>query len=433
MSEVLVLTKIAETATSITLGWTPPAGCVGYVLYADGIRKSNSWDGSKRQWKTDKAAKLEIEALGSLARGSWPAPAPPAPEDFTWSPPVPKANEPVTFTVINPRHDTVYGWDRTDDKIPEFKGLSYVYGYQSAGPKKMNLLANDVVVRTYTFNVEPAVVTPPDPPDPPPTGVVLKPTYQYKITAGHYDANDGPAPNYQAGWTGKQNGTYQLDRLVNDEFAGVLLFEIGEAWDEAQQGAWGRVWNGHNTSLEKDQAGWATAPGNSAWAVDYIGGNLGLNVDDNVGTKNYVLKAGLQKGRRHTLATRTILGRVDGTTARPGRSRMWLNGDLVLDTGNANTVWKFSNGVIQRYMWVWAGFYSRGVAAPLPFKMMFPFYGATPKLAMAQAVGGEGGAWALSTIPIPGADHSQGPATCVQLPSWGSADAVLPADWLTAA
>jgi hypothetical protein len=429
MSEILVLHKISEAATTITLGWTPPPDAIGYVYYADGIRVANTWNPTTQQVTIKKAAKIVVEALGSLAKGIWPPPAPPASEDFTWTPPNPKVNEPVTFTVINPRLGSTYGWDRTDDQVPEFTGLSYVYGYQGAGQKKMNLLRDGVVVRSYTFNVDPAGV--PVPPDPPPAGAVLKPTYLFSITKGFYDANDGPSPNYQAGWAGKQNGTFTIDRVANDNFCGVMMLEIEKEWEEAFQGEWGRMWNLHNTSLEKDQAGWATAPGNSACAMDYIGGNLTFNVDDNP-VKNYTIKAGLQKAIRHTVAMKLVLGRNDGTTARPGRLRIWLNGDLAVDKNNINTVWKFSNGVIQRWMWVWAGFYSRNVQKPCPFKLAFPFMGTTPQSCMSNAVGGEGGAWALSTIPIPGADHSQGPATCVQLPSWSSADAKLPADWLAA-
>lgn len=33
----MTLTKVSETATTITLGWTPPAGVGGYVLYANGV------------------------------------------------------------------------------------------------------------------------------------------------------------------------------------------------------------------------------------------------------------------------------------------------------------------------------------------------------------------------------------------------------------
>lgn len=32
----LVLTKVSETSSTITLGWLPPAGVGGYVFYANG-------------------------------------------------------------------------------------------------------------------------------------------------------------------------------------------------------------------------------------------------------------------------------------------------------------------------------------------------------------------------------------------------------------
>lgn len=68
----LPLTKVAETATTVTLSWTP-VPCLGYVLYADGKRKSNSWDAAKSSWKTDKAAEIRIVALGAVAEGVFPA------------------------------------------------------------------------------------------------------------------------------------------------------------------------------------------------------------------------------------------------------------------------------------------------------------------------------------------------------------------------
>jgi len=67
----LPLTKLAENATTITLGWTP-IPCLGYVLYADGVRKSNSWDPLKSSWKTNKAAEIRVVALGAEATGVWP-------------------------------------------------------------------------------------------------------------------------------------------------------------------------------------------------------------------------------------------------------------------------------------------------------------------------------------------------------------------------
>lgn len=47
------LTKIAETSTTITLGWTPPAGVGGYVFYANGqvvsVASANLKDGTPRK------------------------------------------------------------------------------------------------------------------------------------------------------------------------------------------------------------------------------------------------------------------------------------------------------------------------------------------------------------------------------------------------
>lgn len=47
------LKKVSETATTITLGWTPPAGVGGYVLYANGqvvsVATANLKDGTARK------------------------------------------------------------------------------------------------------------------------------------------------------------------------------------------------------------------------------------------------------------------------------------------------------------------------------------------------------------------------------------------------
>lgn len=72
----LPLTKISETATTITLGWTPIT-CLGYVLYADGVRKSNSWDPSKSSWKTNKAKEIKVVAVQTIAEGVYPPVVPP--------------------------------------------------------------------------------------------------------------------------------------------------------------------------------------------------------------------------------------------------------------------------------------------------------------------------------------------------------------------
>ena len=49
----LTLTKISESATTITLGWDPPIGVGGYVFYANGqavsVASANLKDGTPRK------------------------------------------------------------------------------------------------------------------------------------------------------------------------------------------------------------------------------------------------------------------------------------------------------------------------------------------------------------------------------------------------
>ena len=92
----LPLTKLAETATTITLGWTP-IPCLGYVLYADGVRKSNSWDQAKSSWKTAKATEIKVVALGAEATGVYPFVLPPLGPRLVRPPLV----SPVVLTVTN--------------------------------------------------------------------------------------------------------------------------------------------------------------------------------------------------------------------------------------------------------------------------------------------------------------------------------------------
>ncbi len=66
----LPLHVISQTSKTVTLGWTP-VQCLGYVLYANGVRKSNSWDQTKSTWTTNIAAEIEIVALGKQASGRW--------------------------------------------------------------------------------------------------------------------------------------------------------------------------------------------------------------------------------------------------------------------------------------------------------------------------------------------------------------------------
>lgn len=75
--EGLPLTKLSETATTITLGWTPPVGCQGYKFWAD-TTKSTTMDGSRSSVRFAKgASSYRVQALGLLAEGTYPPPVVP--------------------------------------------------------------------------------------------------------------------------------------------------------------------------------------------------------------------------------------------------------------------------------------------------------------------------------------------------------------------
>jgi hypothetical protein len=77
----LPLTKISETASKITLGWTPVPGAVGYRFQSDtqAPKWSHTFDATRSQVTFSKATTYKVEALGVEAAGAFPGVAPPPP------------------------------------------------------------------------------------------------------------------------------------------------------------------------------------------------------------------------------------------------------------------------------------------------------------------------------------------------------------------
>ncbi len=69
-TDTLPLSKTISGNT-IVLTWAPIA-CLGYVLYVNGVRKSNSWDQTKSSWKATyvQGAEYRVVAVGQVAAGS---------------------------------------------------------------------------------------------------------------------------------------------------------------------------------------------------------------------------------------------------------------------------------------------------------------------------------------------------------------------------
>lgn len=76
----IAIQKLSETASTITLGWTPVSGCLGYRFSSSSTSKpSVTWDPSRSSVKFSKADWYKVEALEVRDSGQYPAaPAPPS-------------------------------------------------------------------------------------------------------------------------------------------------------------------------------------------------------------------------------------------------------------------------------------------------------------------------------------------------------------------
>lgn len=130
--------KIAETATSITLGWDAVPGADGYRFYSAGVLRSRTFDPSRRSVKFSKGQapyKIEAVKLSVLDSGEYPAPKPPDP------PPTPtrKFLAPQTYNKGSRGQDAQYcttGLPRDPNGIPyepSAPGITYNDGLCNGG------------------------------------------------------------------------------------------------------------------------------------------------------------------------------------------------------------------------------------------------------------------------------------------------------------
>jgi hypothetical protein len=95
----LTLTKVSETATKITLGWTPAPGVIGYRFQSStqAPKWSHTWDPTRSQVTFSKAEWYKVEALGVEEAGEYP---PVGPGDkLRYAPPT--LSNPITFDLTN--------------------------------------------------------------------------------------------------------------------------------------------------------------------------------------------------------------------------------------------------------------------------------------------------------------------------------------------
>lgn len=80
---MIALSKVAETSSTITLGWTAVPNVIGYRFTVDG-KISHTFDPTRTTVKVSKEAdRVLVEALGVQDSGVWPATEPPPPAAYT--------------------------------------------------------------------------------------------------------------------------------------------------------------------------------------------------------------------------------------------------------------------------------------------------------------------------------------------------------------
>jgi hypothetical protein len=107
---------VSETAATITLGWTPVPGAVGYTFSVNGVRKSSTFDPMRSTVRFGKVAGATygVTALGKLASGKYPKPLIDHPPSF-WTGPLGNANPvpdaPGAFLIDYPGRGGGDYWD----------------------------------------------------------------------------------------------------------------------------------------------------------------------------------------------------------------------------------------------------------------------------------------------------------------------------------
>ena len=320
----LTLSKIAETATEITLGWTPPTNVYGYGFFSKGAWRSN---GSARYDSGQDKGKLRDRVKFQ------------------------KGQEP-------------------------YEVAAHIYN-------GVGLVA--VERAQYT-----SVPVPPDPP-PPGTGFDI-PTWQVSSRATTGEGNPEafqswlyysyPTTPNPADWGGgpplANFYTPQLDP-VQGSWEWWWLYEvfIPTNWDHSTEGTMNALsLDAHN---RPGDVGWDFQPGCASGVssihLRYKGGNLVLQherqQDDNTGPNEYPI-APITKGAWHSVACHFILGRLDGSipaaghpNGGKGRTRVYLDGPLRLDTGDINILQRDKcTGQVQKKMSLLQGLYNGGMSAP---------------------------------------------------------------------
>jgi hypothetical protein len=285
------------------------------------------------------------------------------------------------------------------------------------------------------------------------------PTFEVTVKPNYLHPYDDPASNYQGVWligksaatpyrspgVGREQSRYLLldpryrdadGRRGRDEWWFVIERYWPSTYDSKNHGKWGTQVNFHNVAgdagpPDSGGVGWSFGRGISAL---YLGWKPELpsptvNIELEPATTNMSLPVP-KRDAWHTYVIHWIAGRTDGSTVRPGSITVWADGAErpVIKRRGINTVQRARGPdgrlYTQRWMQLWEGDYTSGLAVPATTRLVLTRIGATIGQALAdrpRLVGTNLRGWYYRGS---GANH--GPPSARQLPSRSAGAARIP-------
>ena len=222
--------------------------------------------------------------------------------------------------------------------------------------------------------------------------------------------------------TGQWGGTpiRQLQTATSWEWWMATEIKIDSSWNDANDGSqYALPLDLHNVPGD---VGWSSGSGVSAVHIIYRDADLKLQHEYN-SPNMFVVVDTLSKNVWHSILMQLVLGRTDGTTPQPGRTKIWVDGSLALDTGNVNNLQRF-NGVNQAKMTVLDGNYSANINQESISYMTASRWGTTKAACLADSSITRRGAGA--TTIYDGSGSNLGPSTYSIITSRKSTDFISP-------
>lgn len=238
--------------------------------------------------------------------------------------------------------------------------------------------------------------------------------FELTLQPGWSQSEDSPSSNYQAIWIYPQSPStpYRSPDSLKQVSRYLLLdprtkcadgntgsdewwFIIERMWPTNypanNHGKWGRECNFHNVAGDSGPnggVGWGFGEGTSSMALDWLPGKPSptFTVHQDGRTRDRALPVP-KRDEMQTYLVHFIAGRTDGTTPRAGMVEVWVNGQLVIQEKNINSVQRAQgpdgNWYVQKWMTLWEGDYTSALAVASTLRLVLTRIGKTVQEAIA--------------------------------------------------